>query len=249
MRTQHSYSSALPSAPPQPAPRPPAHAALRPAVNRLLASLPPGLQQRLHGLGSRVTLEKSAVLIEAGAPQTDLYFPCSGLLSLRAMTQDGNSVELMMLGREGVTPPVAVIASPPAAYTTRVTVAGEALRLRADVLQAECDRYPVLQRALIQQWHAMLTEIALGSACHRFHTARQRLACWLLMASERIQSSRIELTQEQLGEVLGLQRQGVTVAHVALKDAGAITSRHGRIRIADRARLQAVSCECYAQKP
>jgi len=91
----------------------------------------------------------------------------------------------------------------------------------------------------------MIGEIANGSACHRFHTARQRLARWLLMASDKIQSSRIELTQEQLAEILGLQRTGVTVANVALQDAGAITSRHGRIRIVDRVRLQTAACECY----
>jgi CRP-like cAMP-binding protein len=98
-----------------------------------------------------------------------------------------------------------------------------------------------------KQWHAVLSEVALGSACHCFHTARQRLARWLLTASDRIQSSRIELTHEQLAEVLGLQRTRVTVANVALQDAGAITSRHGRIQVIDRARLQSVSCECYTR--
>jgi CRP-like cAMP-binding protein len=219
----------------------------RPAVNQLLASLPADVQQRVSSLASRVALEKSAVLVEAGAPQTHVYFPCTGLLSLQTMTQDGNTVEVAMVGRDGVTPPLALIATTPAAYTTAVTVAGEALRLRADALQPEYDRHPPLQRALIQHWHSMMSEIALGSACHRFHTARQRLAQWLLMASDRIQSSRIELTQQQLADVLGLQRTCVTMANVALQDAGAITSRHGRIRIVDRARLQTASCECYAQ--
>ena len=213
-------------------------------MNRLLASLPQDLQQRMNDLGSRVALEKSAVLIEAGARQTDVYFLCSGLVSLQMMTPDGNSVGVAMVGREGVTPPLA-LASTPAAYTTIVTVSGDALQLPADALQAECEQHPALQRALIHQWHAMMSEIALGSACHRFHTSRQRLARWLLMASERIQSSRLELTQEQLGQVLGLLRTDVTVANGRLQDAGAVASRHGRIRILDRARLQTVSCECY----
>jgi CRP-like cAMP-binding protein len=213
-------------------------------VNRLLGSLPPNLQQRLNDLGSRVALEKSAVLIEAGAQQTQVYFLCSGLVSLQMMTPDGNSVEVAMVGREGVSPPLA-LASTPAAYTTIVTVAGDALRITADALQAECDRDPALQRALMRQWHTMMSEIALGSACHRFHSSRQRLARWLLVASERIQSSRIELTQQQLGDVLGLVRTNVTIASLDLQDAGAVASRHGRIRIIDRARLQTASCECY----
>ena len=247
MRTQPSSPSAASSMPPEPTQRPLAPAGARPAFNRLVAGLPGDVQQRLTGLGARVPLEKSAVLIEAGAQHTYVYFPCSGLLSLQTMTQDGNSVEVAMVGREGIAA-LPLSGSTTAAYTTIVTVAGDALRLRADTLQAECERNVPLQRALIQQWHRLMSDIAIGSGCHRFHTARQRLARWLLMASDRIQSSRIELTQEQLAEILGLQRTGVTVANVALQDTGAITSRHGRIRIVDRARLQQSACECYGPR-
>jgi CRP-like cAMP-binding protein len=91
----------------------------------------------------------------------------------------------------------------------------------------------------------MRPEIAQGFACHRFHTARQRLARWLLSASDRTQSVRIELTQERLAQAIGLQRTGVTVASVALQDAGDIKSRHGRITMIDRRRLESRACECY----
>lgn len=246
MRTQPSLSSAGTAAPLQQthASHAPTASPSRPGGNRLLAALPADVQQRVHGMATRMPLEKSAVLVDAGAVQTHVYFPCSGLLSLQTMTQDGNSVEVAMVGREGVaTLPFAHGAT--AAYATIVTTAGEALRIPAEALQAECDRAPALQQLLLQSWHRMMGEIASGSACHRFHTARQRLARWLLIATQRLQSSHIELTQEQLGEILGLQRTGVTVASVALQDAGAIAARHGRIRVTDRSRLQHLSCECY----
>jgi len=244
MRTQPPSPPVVSKMAPQSAQRPLASAPARPNVNGVLAALPADVQQRLTAVGARVPLQKSAVLIEAGARQAQVYFPCSGLLSLQTMTQGGNSIEVAMIGRDGLAA-LPFLGGTTAAYTTVVTVAGEALRLAADAVQAECERNAPLQRALIQRWHGMMVEIASGSACHRFHTARQRLARWLLMASDKIQSSRIELTQEQLAEILGLQRTGVTVANVALQDAGAITSRHGRIRIVDRARLQTASCECY----
>jgi CRP-like cAMP-binding protein len=228
--------------------RPHAPAAAPAAGNRFLASLPSDVQQRLNGLASRVPLAKSAVLIDVGTTQAHVYFPLSGLLSLQTKTQDGSSVEVAMTGREGAAA-LPVIAGATAAYTTVVIVAGEALRLRIDTLQAECERSAPLQRSLIQQWHRTMCDITNGSACLRFHNARQRLARWLLAASDRIQSSRIELTQEQLAQVLGLQRTGVTMANVALQDAGAITVRHGRIRIIDRRRLQGASCECYGAAP
>jgi CRP-like cAMP-binding protein len=232
--------------PSQETPRPhgPVPLAPRPGVNRLLASFGTDLQERLSTLGSRVRLEKSAVIAQAGAAQMHVYFPCSGLLSLQTMTQNGNSVEVAMVGREGVAA-LSFTGVATAAYTIAVTVPGDALKLRADAFQSECERNVTLQRSIVQHLHRMMSDIANGSACNRFHTARQRLARWLLMASDRIQSSRVELTQEQLAEILGLQRTGVTVANVALQDAGAITSRHGRIRIIDRARLQQAACECY----
>lgn len=124
----------------------------RPNGNRLLMSLPADVQQRIYAVATRVPLDKFAVLVEAGAPQPHLYFPCSGLLSLQTMTQDGNSVEVAMVGREGVaTLPCIGVAT--AAYATVVAVPGGALCVRADALQAECERTPILQRALMQHWH------------------------------------------------------------------------------------------------
>ena len=211
--------------------------------NLLLASLAADVQERLNSLCSRVTLQKSTVLVEAGLQQTHAYFPIDGLLSLQTMTPDGGSVEVAMVGREGIAAlPFTVGAA--AGCTLIVSVPGDAMSLGVEALQKECDRSPALQRALIQRWNTMIGEIAHGSACHRFHTARQRLARWLLAASDRVQSSRLELTQEQLGDILGLRRTVVTAANIELQNAGAIVSRHGCIRILDRARLQKSACGC-----
>jgi CRP-like cAMP-binding protein len=211
--------------------------------NLLLASLTADVQRRLTDIGSLVPLDKSAVLVTAGTSQTHVYFPFNGLLSLRTVTPGGRSVEVAMLGREGVAA-LPLTGRAAAGYTMVVTVSGMALRLSADALQAEFDRNPSFQRAMIRHWTRLMGEIANGSACHLFHTPRQRLAHWLLAASVRTQSSRIELTQEQLGAILGMPRTCVTIASVTLQNAGAITARYGRIRIVDRARLRNKSCEC-----
>jgi CRP-like cAMP-binding protein len=231
----------------------PAQTALQPtpaarpsATNTLLAQLPRDVQQRLLSHGTRVPLNKEAVLTEAGMPVAWVFLPCSGLVSLQTMTQDGETVEVAMVGHEGVAGLPLAAASAVAPHTAVVVIPGEAHRLRADAVQTEFERSAPLQRALIQYWHVLMTEIAQGSACHRFHTARQRLARWLLSASDRTQSVRIELTQERLAQALGLQRTGVTVASVALQDAGAIKSRHGRITIIDRRRTETMACECYS---
>jgi CRP-like cAMP-binding protein len=221
-------------------------AAIPAASTTLLARLPRDVQHRLLSLCTRVALEKDALLSEAGAPARWAYLPCTGLVSLQTMTQDAETVEIAMVGNEGVAGLALASSSVAAPHTAVVVISGEAYRLPAETLQSEFEHCIQLQRVLVQYWHQMMIEMAQGSACHRFHSARQRLARWLLSASERTQSSRIDLTQERLAQVLGLQRTGVTVASVALQDAGAIKSRHGRITILDSRRLATSACECWS---
>jgi CRP-like cAMP-binding protein len=215
------------------------------ANRTFLTRLPPESQHRIISQSSVVPLEKEERLLEAGAVLTWSYLPCTGLVSLQTMTEEGETVEVAMIGNEGVVGlPVGAtsLANP---HTAIVILPGEALRVRADILDKEFGRDPALQRAFIQYWHELTILIAQGSVCHRFHTARQRLASWLLSASNRTQSSRIHMTQERLGEALGLQRTGVTAASIALQDAGAIKARHGRITIVDRRKVEAIACECH----
>ena len=214
--------------------------------NRFLARLPSETQRRLISQSTRVPLEKEDHLCEAGAPLGWSYLPCSGIVSLQTMTLEGESVEVAMIGREGIVGVPSPVSPVNAPHTAVVLLEGEALKIRADLLRAEIQRDVAFQTALIHYSYALITQIARGSVCNRFHAARQRLARWLLEASDRTQSPRILMTQERLGQALGLQRTGVTVASVALQDAGAIKSRHGRITIADRHRLELAACECYA---
>jgi CRP-like cAMP-binding protein len=216
---------------------------IAPATNLLLSSLPRDVQHRFVAQGHNTRLAKGDLLCEAGTPAASVYLPYSGLVSVQTMTEEGESVELAMIGREGlVGSPVASAAAP---HNAVVTIAGEALRLAADALRTELERNVSAQRVLLHYWHDQSIDVAQGSVCHRFHPARQRLARWLLSASDRTRSLKIEMTQERLADALGLQRTGVTAASVALQDAGAIKARHGRITIVDRRRLELSACECY----
>jgi len=229
------------SAPLPPAPQAPA----RP--NAVLSRLPKDAEQRLLVHCTRVSLPRHELLLEAGNTAKWAYFPCSGLVSLQMMTEDAASLEIALIGREGV---VGLNATPAteSVCTAVVVVPGEALRIRADTLQTESERNPALQRVLLVYANTLITEMAYGAACHRFHTARQRLARWLLTVSDRTQSPHIEMTQVRLGQALGLQRTGATAASIALQDAGAIKARHGRITILDRRRLEGISCECFRRE-
>jgi CRP-like cAMP-binding protein len=214
--------------------------------SRFLARLPSETQRRLVSQSTRVPLQKEDHLCEAGAPLTWSYLPCTGIVSMQTMTLEGESVEVAMIGREGIVGVPSPVSPLNAPHTAVVLLEGEALKIRADLLRTEIQRDVAFQTALIHYSYSLITQIARGSVCHRFHSARQRLARWLLEASDRTQSPRILMTQERLGQVLGLQRTGVTPASIALQDAGAIKSRHGRITIADRHRLELAACECYS---
>jgi CRP-like cAMP-binding protein len=207
--------------------------------------MPTETRVRLLSQSTRVPLQKEDVLCEAGNGLTWVYLPCSGLISLQTMTEKGDSVEIAMVGREGMIGPVPCEPGQGTLCNAVVSVAGDALRIRSESLLAEFDRSASCRRVLLNYSHGFLRDVAQGSACHRFHTARQRLARWVLTACDRTGIARIEITQEELAQRLGLQRTRVTSANLNLQDSGAIRSRHGRITIADRRRLELAACECY----
>ena len=210
-----------------------------------LARLPRETQDRLVSVGTRIDLKKEERIVEAGATPTWSYLLNGGLVSLQTMTQDGDTVEVAMVGSEGVIGLPLAEAPRTSPHTAVVLLPTQALRIRCETLHKELQRDAAFQRALIAYWHDLTMLIAQRSMCHRFHTARHRLASWLLAASDRTHNLSIHMTQERLGDALGLKRTGVTAASIALQDAGAIRARHGRITIADRRKLEVLACECY----
>src|SRR5258708_23138488 len=175
----------------------------RPAMNGLLTRLPRDAQQRLIALSTRVSLEREASLAEAGSPVTSVYLPCSGLVSLQTMTQQAESVEIAMGGKEGIAGLPLASAAAVAPHTSVVVIPGEAYRLRVDAWQTEFERSTSLQRAVVQYWQVMMIEIAQGSACPRFHTARQRLPRELLTALDRTQTLLSALPHQSPTRCLG----------------------------------------------
>ena len=214
-------------------------------TNQLVKHLPADVKQRVEALTTRVPLERDAELAQAGEISPWTYLPLSGVVSLQTMTEDGDTIEVAMIGREGIVGFPLAAMTLPSPHTAVVIIRGDALRIKTEVLQAEFDRSAPLQRALLRYWHSLMEQMMKGSACHRFHSTRQRLARWLLEASDRTQSATIEITQERLAQALGIQRTGVTTASVSLQDLGVVRARHGRITVIHRERLRDVACDCY----
>jgi CRP-like cAMP-binding protein len=216
-----------------------------PAANRLLAALPKKEYQRLLPELEQVTMPFAEVLYEPGARVSYAYFPNDSVVSLLAEVADRSTLEVGIVGNEGVAGiPVfmGVDASP---HRAIVQGAGTAMRMKASVLRKESSRTGPLHRLLHFYAHSLLTQVSRSAACNRFHMVDARLARWLLMSGDRLGADEFRLTQDFISNMLGVRREGVSKAAGVLQKNELINYSRGHIKILDRAGLEAVSCECY----
>jgi CRP-like cAMP-binding protein len=213
--------------------------------NRILASIPPSEYQRLDKQLVPVALKLGQVLYEPGKAIRHVYFPINCLVSLLTAVDKGRTLEVGMVGNEGMAGMPFILGVGVSGVRALVQGAGQALRMDAAPFRIEFDRNPNLQQALYRYTYALMAQISQTAACNRFHDTEARLARWLLMTSDRVGSHAFDLTQEFLAHMLGLRRVGVTEAAGALKSRKVIDYTRGRLKILDVAALRQASCSCY----
>lgn len=216
-----------------------------PLTNGLLAALPKGEYDRLTLGAERVRFVRGKILIEAGEDVRHVYFPLGGMGSLLSVTEDGKTVEVAVVGSEGMLGIPALLMDGKSPYQVMAQLPMEAVKIRSYALRSEFDRGGRLKELLLRHALMLLTQISQSAACHRFHTVEERLARWLLLTRDRAGSDTFHLTQEFLSYMLGVPRTSVTALAVAMQRAGLIRYSRGRITILDGRRLEAASCECY----
>ncbi len=219
-----------------------------PITNRLLAALPRIVYQRLQMHLEPVTLTFGEVLCEPGDPISHVYFPNDSLVSLLTLVDGGLALEVGLVGREGmvgVTLAMGISTSPVRAL---VQGNGTAMRMSAAPFQRRFLQSLSLRQQVHFYTHALLAQIAQTAACNRFHVIEERLARWLLMTRDRLDSDKFHLTQEFLGNMLGVRRASITKAAHALKQCKLIAYSRGNISILDGIGLEAASCSCYAME-
>jgi CRP-like cAMP-binding protein len=173
------------------------------------------------------------------------YFVTQGMVSLVLSSDEGIEVEVGLIGKEGVAGIGAALGHALPRYRAMVQVPGCALRVRSTVLAEHFKHSNALQLLVLrhmQLLHGQSVQIAL---CNRLHTVEERLARWLLMVYDRVESDDLSLTQEFLAMMLGSRRSGVTVAAGTLREAGLIDYSRGNIKLRDLEGLRDASCECY----
>lgn len=213
--------------------------------NGLLSALPREEYERFSPHLELVRLTPGDILYHAGGAVRHAYFPKGGMLSLLSITESGRTIEVAMIGNEGMAGIPIILGSEAAPYQVMVQLTGNALRVRREALRAEFGRGAALHDLLLRYTHAVLTQVAQSAACNRFHSVEERLCRWLLMCRDRVQTDTVRLTQEFLSHMLGAPRSSVTAVAVALQNRGLIGYTRGKITILDRRGLEAASCECY----
>jgi CRP-like cAMP-binding protein len=213
--------------------------------NRLLATLPSEELDRFHSNLHPVTLSSRQVLHAAGAPIEDLYFPEEGLGSVLTNMANGSTIEVGMIGMEGVIGVSALLGAEVSVQMVLVQIPGTALRMSASRCRAIFDHSAAFRAAVLRFTEAILNVSAQTAACNRLHSVEQRCARWLLMASDRIGSKTMPMTHEFLASMLGVRRAGVTTTAGDLQRSGLIRYHPGQLTIIDRDGLESSACECY----
>ena len=217
-----------------------------PTANHILAHLPPEDYERLAAHLEEVKLTNGQVLQESGELIEHVYFPINSMVSLVSETAAGESVEVGVIGYEGMEGIPAVLGVDRSPHRVLVQYPDGAMRLRADVLRAEFKRGGPLHNLLLRFTHGMLLQTSQVAACNRLHTVAERLARWILMSHDRCQCADLPFTHEFLALMLGVRRAGVTEAAIILQAESYINYRRGHIHILDREGLEAFACDCYA---
>jgi CRP-like cAMP-binding protein len=214
--------------------------------NRLLASLPSDTRERVLAVAQRVDMGFKQTVAEPDRLIEHVYFPESGVISVVMCGEDAHAmVEVATVGREGMVNLPVLLESDASPASVFCQIPGSAVRVGAADLSELTASDPELRRTLLRYAQATITQIAQFTACNRLHSIPERAARWLLMTRDRVDADTFPLTQEFLGQMLGVRRQAVNIAAGTLQKAGLITYSRGRVTIVDRSGLEEASCECY----
>ena len=216
-----------------------------PVANNLLAALPHKECRHLVGDMEQVVLTYGEILYEPGQRIAHVYFPNDCVVSLLTLVDLHQALEVGLVGREGMVgvPLTLEIAISP--VRALVQGSGTAMRMKAAPFLRELRQSQALQRELHRYTYSLMTQITQTAACNRFHVVEARLARWLLMTQDRMQTNAFRLTQEFLAHMLGVRRVGVTKAARVLQQDELISYSRGNITILDRKGLEAAACSCY----
>jgi CRP-like cAMP-binding protein len=213
--------------------------------NLILSRMPSEQFRAISRFLTPVDLPARTSLVVPSAPVEFLYFPVSGMISVDTLTERGESVECAIIGSEGVTGVHGLLGHEQPAHSMVVQTSGSAYRARLAPIREEFLKGGPFAQLIHSFVSVQMVQMAQSVLCSQLHSVEQRMARWMLAASDTLQSDSLLLTQEYLAQVLGSRRSTVTVCAGGLQREGLVHYSRGRLRITNRTALEARACECY----
>jgi CRP-like cAMP-binding protein len=213
--------------------------------NKILISIPDKEYALIRPHLEFLDMPHHLTLYEPGQPLEFVHFPNTGMVSLVIATEDGKTVEVGEVGREGFAGIQAAVGINRNQVREIVQIAGDGFMVRIGALQRVLQSTPELQRILTRYAVVQGMQFAQTAACNRLHNIEQRLARWLLITQDRVDSPTLAITHDFLATMLGTDRPTVSLAAGILQNKLVIECTRGAVQILSRAKLEKCACECY----
>ena len=215
-------------------------------TNYLLAALP---KKEFDGIKSKlkiVSLELGQSLYEFGEKMEYAYFPTTAIISMLYIMENGATAEIGIVGNDGLLGITLFTGGDSTTNRAIVQSAGNAFRMNPMDLKEEFAKGRVFQKLLLRYTQALITQISQTAVCNRLHPIEQHLCRWLLLSHDRLQTDKLIMTHDLISNMLGVRREGVTLAAQKLAKRNLIENQRGTITVIDRQGLENSVCECYA---
>jgi len=213
--------------------------------NRLLAALPREEYARLLPKLEETPLIFGKIIYETDDIIHSVYFPESGIVSLLSTMEKRSPLEVGIVGNEGLVGLPAFLGVKTSNNRALVQGAGVAMRLKTADFLTEAEKGGALSRLVKRYTHSLMVQISQAAVCNNIHRIETRLARWLLMSGDRMESDDFQITQEFLSHMLGVRREAVSKAATRLQRNGLISYSYGKISILDRDGPETAACRCY----
>jgi CRP-like cAMP-binding protein len=213
--------------------------------NKLLSILTPEVFQALEPHLKVREYAQGTVLAVSGDPVLEVYFPYSGIVSLVVELKEGDMVEAAMVGRDGVVNAASALDGRVSLNKAIVQMSALVAAVPVPIIVTVADQHRDLRSLFIRHEQVLLAQSQQSGACNASHMVEARLCRWLLRTRDLVQSDDLPITQEFLGQMLGVQRTSISIVAGALQKAGFIRYRRGHIKVLDVDGLQEAACECY----
>lgn len=214
-------------------------------MNHLLAALPADEFALLEPDLEPVSLALGDVLYESGDKLTHIYFPTTAIVSLLYIMESGATAEIGIAGNNGLIGIALFMGGETTSSRAIVQSAGNAVRMKGEKLKKAFALGGVFQDVLLRYTQSLITQISQTAVCNRLHTVEQQLCRWLLINHDQLQTDKLVMTHDLIANMLGVRREGVSIAAGNLQKRGLIKYVRGTITVLDRPGLETAVCECY----